>query len=124
MNNLQRELTLVAESPTTLPRTAVATAINLVRREAARHLKLRSNVRGTGRILGNRLEVDLTIPLDSRYNARNNKNADTFNNAVASGLRKSLNAITPNPRTVAVSNQATGQEIQTLLGGLGAVILH
>lgn len=130
--DLQRELILVAESSTALPKTAIATALNTLRREGDKHLKLRSQITGTGKISGRNLELALTIPLDTRYKARNEKNAGNFNMAWANALKKSLNLIaggyvsevTPTPvtRTVTIETTATNEEIETLIGGLGRVL--
>lgn len=87
---LQRELKLVATSTRSLKNKDIKTALNILNKNGRKYLKLRSNIRGTGLVSGNSLEINLTIPLDVRYESRNSQNADSFNNAWAAEFAERL----------------------------------
>jgi hypothetical protein len=84
---LQRNLKLVAKSVNPLPNNTVNKALGILNKVGQKYLKLRSDIKGSGYVSGNSLELVLTIPLDVRYEKRNAENADTFNNAWASEFR-------------------------------------
>jgi len=91
---LQREVKLVAKSNQDFNKNAVRDALAILNKHGRKLLKLRSNIKANSYVRnGGYLELNLTIPLDVRYEKRNQDNAEQFNWAWANEFRDKFGVI-------------------------------
>ena len=141
-NTVAQEVELGRENRIVLTRNSkfegsdISKAIGILNREANAHLRLRKNsvgespVRGNGTVLGTTMILNVTIPLDSRYEQTGEND---FNRAWSYAMRDELQVMSGGyvaregqeevvKTRVVVETEASAEEIAKLLGGFGRVV--